>query len=587
MFQDGGCAVAQDGSSTNAFFQTGAGAIVNWFSSNNGVSWSSTPGTILTPPSSALTKGISSAGNADVFFLYDVSGGEAIGCSFFTSSWSSIHTWTLSPMAAVGSMSGLAVYWDGTLYHIVYSDGYALKQVTCNSAGTVWTALPDISPSDVSALARTSPRIAKFDNLYNLICVESDSGVLTGSVYSYSRLRQSADLIHWSNGRIMQDVSTTYGVNLLKVTPPSASRAVYVLSAMSGIQLNNDFQQSDASEYLDVSSKIESYKRVDQLDKPCTLELVLDNENSSLTSSVADYVNEVYAPIGIHTLVNFSEGYYTGTPPTTQESINVGKYHIQKITFERSPGVSQIQVLARDLTLLLDIESRFQNVYTDQIVSWLITEVCARAGIFSVSLPATSQMSVTVTTFTLHAGQKYRNALNELCRIGWLEYFLDQTETLIFKELSGSDTSIWTYQPEIERWSIGTEDIQANHTIVTGQRSPGGALGNITTGESYDNIHAHAVAFERVAIAHDQKLTSAVLCADAAAFIQAQDKRDQYDHVIVAPCNPALQLLDAVETIDDGQQSTSIDNTSRIIKQEITFDSGKAVYEQLISMEGL
>ena len=57
--------------------------------------------------------------------------------------------------------------------------------------------------------------------------------------------------------------------------------------------------------------------------------------------------------------------------------------------------------------------------------------------------------------------------------------------------------------------------------------------------------------------------------------------------MITVPCNPALQLLDAVETIDTGQQSTGIDNVSRIIKQEITFNSGKAVYEQLISMEGL
>ena len=392
------------------------------------------------------------------------------------------------------------------------------------SNGATWTALPDIAPADSTALGRVSPRIAKFDNLYNLICVEADSGFLTGSVYSYPSVRQSTDLQHWSNGRIMQDVTSTYGVNLIKDTPPSASRAVYVLPAMSGIQLNNDFQTSDTSEYLDVSSKIESYKRVDQLDKPCTLELVLDNENSSLTSSVADYVNEVYKPIGINTLVNFNEGYSTGTPPTTQESVTVGKYHIQKITFERSPGVSQIQVIAHDLTFLLDMESRFQNVYTNQVVSWLITEVCARAGIFSVSLPVTAQMSVNVVTFTLHAGQKYRNALNELCRIGWLEYFLDQTETLIFKELSGSDTSIWTYQPEIEKWTIGTEDIQANHCIVTGQRSPGGALGNITTGESYDNIHAHAVGFERVAIAHDQKLTSATLCADAAASFKRRTK---------------------------------------------------------------
>jgi hypothetical protein len=531
-----------------------------------------------------LIKGISSGGNADVFIQYDVVGGDAIGCSFFSGAWSALHTWTL---AASSSANGLAVYWDGTKYWVIYSDGYALKEVTASSNGATWIAFPDVAPADSTALGRIAPRVAKFDNLYNLIYVEADSGFLTGSVYSYPRLRQSADLQHWSNGRIMQDVTTTYGVNFVKTTPPGGSRAVYVLSAMSGIQLNNAYAQSDASQYLDVSSKIESYKRTDQLDKPCTLEMVLDNQNSQLTSKVADYVNEIYAPIGIHTLVNFNEGYYTGTPPTSQESVNTGRYHIQKINFIRSPGVSQIRILARDLTLLLDMESRFQNVYGNQLVSWLITEICAKAGIFNVSLPGTSQMSTNVVTFTLHAGQKYRAALNELCRIGWLEYFLDQTETLIFKELSGSDTSVWTYQPEIESWSIGTEDIQANHVIVTGQRAPGGPLGNVTTGEAYDNIHAHAVGFERVAIAHDQKLTSAALCATAAGFIQSQDKRDQYAHQITITANPALQLLDPITTTDTSSQSTGISNTSRIIKQEVVFSAEHAIYSQTIDLEGL
>jgi hypothetical protein len=236
---------------------------------------------------------------------------------------------------------------------------------------------------------------------------------------------------------------------------------------------------------------------------------------------------------------------------------------------------------------MLDIESRFQTTYTGQILSWLITEICAKAGIFSVSLPGTSQMSNTITTFTLHAGQKYRNALNELCRFGWLEYFLDQTETLNFRELSASDTSVWTYQPEIEVWSIGTDDIQANHVIVTGKRAAGGPLGNITTSESYDNVHAHAVGFERVALIHDQKLTSTAYCNISAQFIKAQDQRDQYAHVVEVPANPALQLLDVITTTDASAQSTGISNSSRIIKQEVTFNASRADYTMKIELEGI
>lgn len=479
------------------------------------------------------------------------------------------------------------MYFLNPTYFIVYSDGYALHLCTSNSAGTGWTQYPDIAPADSTALQRISPRIAKIDNIYNLICVEADSGFLTGSVYSYPRLRQSADLIHWSNGRIFQDVSSTYGVNFIKDTAPGGSRARYILAAMTTIKYNNAYSQSDVHNYFDASSKILEYKRVDQLDRPGTLEITLDNMNNALITKISDYLNTSYEPIGINTLINLNEGYYTGTPPTSQETVNTGKYHIQKIAFERSPGVSTIRLHCRDLTYLLDIESRFQNVYTGQTVSWLITEICSRAGILSISISNTSQIGVAISTFTLHAGQKYRAALNELCRIGWLEYFLDQTETLIFKELSGSDPSVWTYQPEIEKWSIGTDDIQANHVIVTGKRAPGGPLGNITTGESYDNIHAHAIGFERVAIAHDQKLTSAVLCANAAGFIQAQDKRDQYDHKLEVPANPALQLLDGITTTDISSQSTGISHVSRIIKQEIQFNGSNALYQQVIQLEGL
>jgi hypothetical protein len=91
IYQDGGCAVSNSGGVLHAFAQQGTGgsALWNWTSLDNGVTWSG-PGVVLTPPSSALLKGIASSGNNDVFFLYDVVGGEAIGYSFYTSSWSAL-----------------------------------------------------------------------------------------------------------------------------------------------------------------------------------------------------------------------------------------------------------------------------------------------------------------------------------------------------------------------------------------------------------------------------------------------------------------------------------------------------------------
>src|SRR5260370_32079388 len=108
VFQDGGCAVSRDAGTINAYCQQGTGgnALWNWFSNDGGQTWSGL-GTILSPPGSALIKGISSAGNADVFFQYDVSGGDNIGCSFWNgTSWSALQAWTLSPAR---SAQGLAV----------------------------------------------------------------------------------------------------------------------------------------------------------------------------------------------------------------------------------------------------------------------------------------------------------------------------------------------------------------------------------------------------------------------------------------------------------------------------------------------
>ena len=114
MFQDGGCAVSNSHGTLRAFAQRGTGGsnIFAWTSTNNGVTWIG-PVTVLTPPGGALLKGVGSAGNNDVFFIYDISGGEAIGCSFYAAgSWSSLTTWTL---ATITGGAGLTVTWNGTL----------------------------------------------------------------------------------------------------------------------------------------------------------------------------------------------------------------------------------------------------------------------------------------------------------------------------------------------------------------------------------------------------------------------------------------------------------------------------------------
>jgi hypothetical protein len=581
MFEDGGCCVSNNNGTLRAFAQQGSSGnnIYVWTSTNNGQSWSGSPGSVLAPPSNALCKGMSSAGNNDVFFFYDVLGGEALGCSFYSGSWSSLHTWSFS---AIPGCSGLAVVWVSAsgLYYIIYSDGYTLKECTATSNGATWSTLPDIAPATSTAIGRANPRLTldSQSGLYTLIVSEIDSGALTGSVYSYPRVRQSADLLHWSSGYILHDATTQYSAALV-----NTSSATYIIS-MPSIFQSPAFSQANANQYVDVSSRILSYSRQEHSSKTAKLEIVLDNHDGALSSLVGTQSN--YQPISPNTSVILSEGYLTGTPPTTKEVVKVGTYHINQIQFERSPEENQIRLICYDKTRNLDIVNRFQMTYFGQTISWLITEVCARAGFFSPSLPSTSQMSQTVPTFVLQSNQTYRRALDELCNTYALEYFLDQNEVLQFKEKSGGDASVWTYQPEIELVTFGSDDLRGNHVIVTGRPPVGGTIGSLTTSEAYDDSNAHFVGLERLIHVIDQKLTTTAACQLRANFVLAQEQRAEKAHQVVVPANPALQLLDVV-TLQDVAGGSQQGGTARIIQQQVHYDAQHATYEQVLDLEGV
>ncbi|GCE21615.1 hypothetical protein [Dictyobacter kobayashii] len=216
-FEDGGCALSNNGGVLRAFVQQGSGgsALWTWNSNDNGQSWSSSPATVLTPPSSATILGIGSAGNNDVFFLYQLVSGVLTGCSFYSgSSWGSLHSTTLS---AIPYGAGLGAYWDGQLYWLVSSDGNTLYESSYAPATNSWQSYPAIAPATGSAITRRAPRL-QYDSstgLYNLTCIEADNGLLTGAVYSYPRIRQSADLQHWSQGSIIHSMAAQYGACLL------------------------------------------------------------------------------------------------------------------------------------------------------------------------------------------------------------------------------------------------------------------------------------------------------------------------------------------------------------------------------------
>jgi hypothetical protein len=434
------------------------------------------------------------------------------------------------------------------------------------------------------AIQRIAPHLSFADGLYTLTCTESDAGLFTGVVYSYPRLRQSADLLHWSQGTIVHDLTCTYGALALKLSAPvsGTSGARYYLAAIPAIYSAPAFQNSRSTQYLDVSASVLSYQRHEQIGQPARLEVVLDNAQGAYNALVTSASS--YQPIGLNASLVLSEGYKTGTP----DVVKVGVYHLEQICFVRAPQENQLLLIGRDLSRNLDLIARYQSTYTNQTLGYLLNEMCALAGLFSVVLPTTAQISQVVASFVMQAGQTYRHALDELCSIYGLAYFLDQNETLQVRELSASDASVWSYQPEIEAVTFGSADQRANHIIVSGKPPVGGAAGSLTNAEAFDDAHLHLLGLERLLYHVDPKLRSATQCSQKAAFLLAQEVRAQVKHTVTVPLNPALQLLDGITLTDSvAPRGSGQSATCRITHILARYDAQSALDELQLELEGM
>ena len=588
--QNGLCAISNNSGILRAFAERGTGGndLWVWTSLDHGVTWSG-PVSVLVPPGGALLEGIGSAGNNDVFFLYDVYGGEAMGCSFYAgSTWSALTTWSLPTI--IGG-AGVAVAFASSLYTIVYSDGYTLASCSFNPSGSVWNAGAVIAPATSNAIGRTAPRLSLADGVYTLACVEYDTGALTGSIYSYPRLRQSTDLLHWSEGRILHELASVYGVNALQWSTPPAGNAgprAYVCGPTTVFSAPL-FQTSNSAQYLDVSATILSYTRQERPGKPAQLEVLLDNTQGRYNGLVTA-VNATgnYQPIGLNATLILSEGYRTGSPPSTPTVVMVGTYRLAEIQFVRTPVAHYLRLIAHDLSRNLDLVARYQQNYSGQTLGYLVGEIAARAGLLSQVLPTTAQMSQVIPAFILQAGQTYRHALDELCTTYGLVYFLDQAETLQVRELASSDLSVWSYQPEIEAVTFGATGQRANHVIVSGKPPSGPLAPALTTAEAFDDAHIRLIGLERLLHHVDPKLTTASQCAQKASFLLAQETRAEIAHSVMVPTNPALQLFDGL-TLTDSVAPTGSGQSSlcRVLGLHVNYDAEKGLNEMQLTLEGL
>ncbi|HEY7123099.1 MAG TPA: hypothetical protein VH540_04020 [Ktedonobacterales bacterium] len=576
LLRDAGCTVSDNGGTLRLFAQSGTSPTYNllvWTSTDNGATWS---GPVTIAAINSFIRGLGSAGQDDVFYCYDVIGGDALAVSRISvGTWSAPATWTLGALPA---SPGLDAAWDSanSRFLLAVSDGSQIIGYSYTPSGGAWAFIGTIAPLDSATslgLARNWPRLQIFDGVFCLCYLESDSGAFTGLSYSYARLRQSKDYVHWSDGTL---ISQTWGFGptwLKAPTPPAGSAgAAYYLLNNTYAWRAPVYSASNPQQNQDVSAQVLEIRRSEARGKAGALTLRLSNAGGQYNA---------LSMLGLNTSVLLAEGYHDPTSGAAS-TIAVGTYYVDSYTFARGPEQHELLIQARDATKRLDRAARQQRSYAGQQLAWLLTELAANAGLFSVSLPATSQLSQVVPGFVVPAGHTLRQALNELCSVYALAYFLDQTETLQFRELSASDTSVWSYQPELERLSIGSDDLRANHILVTGRASTSA----LVYAESYDFAHLTQTGQERLIYHTDPRLTTSAQAALKAGFLLAEEQRAAQQHTISVPANPALQLLDVVTLTDSAAPTgTGQSLNARIAALEVTHLPGEARFGMTLTLE--
>lgn len=575
LLRDAGCTLSNHNGTLRLFAQSGSSPypLLVWTSTDHGATWS---GPVTIAPVNAAVRGLGSAGQNDLFFAQDDTGGVSLALTTYNgTSWSAPATWTLGVLPACAGLD--AAYDPSTSsFLLAISDGLQLSAYRYTPATASWAFIGDIAPLDpisATGLSRIHPRLHTFDGRFSLSYLEVDSGVYTGLPTRYARLRQSLDFIHWSDGTLLSQ-PFAYGPTWLKApNPPQGSAGpAYYLTNNVYTWRAPVYDPGNPALTLDISDHLLAIERREALCQPGQLTLRLSNASGQYNA---------LPMLGLNTSLTLAEG-YLDPATSTKSTIPIGTYYIDTITFERAPDQNTLRLTARDATKRLDRAARLQITYAGQTLAWLLTELAARAGLFAVTIPATPQFSHTVKSYTVPAGHTLRRALDDLCAIYAVSYFLDETETLHFRELDASDPAVWAYQPEIETLTLGQIEQSANHLIVTG-RAPTGTL---VFGEAYDFAHLTQTGLERPRYHIDPRLTTSEEAAMKATFLLAEEQRKSARHTITVPAHPGLQLLDVLTLTDQpAPTGTSQSVSARITALTVTYAPERAIAETTLELE--
>jgi len=144
LLRDAGCALSNNGGTLRVFAQSGVSPynLLVWTSADNGATWS---GPVTIAAVNAAIRGLGSAGQNDIFYAYDVTGGEAIAVSSYSGgAWSAPVSWTLGVIPAC---VGLDAAWDATNSRslLAVSDGSQITGYSYTPSGGAWALVTAIA----------------------------------------------------------------------------------------------------------------------------------------------------------------------------------------------------------------------------------------------------------------------------------------------------------------------------------------------------------------------------------------------------------------------------------------------------------
>ncbi len=460
-------------------------------------------------------------------------------------------------------------------YGVSRQSGGGLAIATYTYDGTTWTQVGVPVPNDQSAwgVSVQWPHLRYDGTTYVLTYTEQDQGAFTGLVYGHTVVTQSIDFVHWDEG-------TEFVAPLQQGSPVQGvyERPTLVSGGVSYVMDNQQVYSAPAPPaVLDVTGAVLRYVFSRDAETPARLQFTLDNIGNPWVGNAA---------WGPNSRVTLEEGYYDPTG-VAYRVVSSSQLLIQRWFVRRGASPSQPQheldVEAEDIIGKLNRESRHQWLWSGQTVGWLVTEIATRAGIVSVTLPATAQFSEVIGNVRLAGGVHWTAALERILGIYTSWYRATPAGGLLVQEFAPSDPVVWTLATaDLEGSTWGS--VADRDNLVRAYAKPPAGAATMAVGEAWDYNHVALTGEVRYRHVVEQLASTQVQAQRRAGFELADRQRKASLHAITVALNPGPEVYDVVSVSD---AASGVSGAFRIMGAVSSYDAASATCTSRFLLEGV